>query len=43
MGHTVPSAAIPHAWRFLQDHPYGMHPHAYEEGLPEDFYAACSL
>jgi predicted esterase len=43
MGHTVPSAAIPHAWRFLEDHPYGMHPHAYEDGLPEGFYAACSL
>ena len=43
MGHTVPSAAIPHAWRFLQDHPFGMHPHAYEEGLPEGFYAPCSL
>jgi predicted esterase len=41
MGHTVPSAAIPSAWRFLQDHPYGMHPAAYEAGLPDGFYAAC--
>lgn len=44
LGHTVPAAARPSAWRFLQDHPYGMHPHAYEEtGLPEGFYAPCTL
>ncbi len=43
MGHTVPSAAIPSAWRFLEDHPYGMHPAAYEEGLPEGFYGPCEL
>ena len=42
MGHTVPSAAIASAWRFLDDHPYGMHPAAYEaEGLPDGFYAPC--
>ncbi len=43
MGHTVPSAARASAWQFLQDHPFGMHPHAYEEGLPEGFYSPCSL
>ncbi len=43
MGHTVPAAARLSAWRFLQDHPYGMTPHAYEDGLPDGFYSYCSL
>ncbi|MFO0681704.1 MAG: hypothetical protein U0234_06625 [Sandaracinus sp.] len=43
MGHTVPTAARLSAWRFLQDHPYGMTPHAYEDGLPDGFYSYCSL
>ncbi|MBX7193410.1 MAG: hypothetical protein K1X94_15250 [Sandaracinaceae bacterium] len=43
MGHTVPSAARASAWQFLQDHPFGMHPHAYESGLPDGFYAPCTL
>jgi predicted esterase len=43
LGHRVPSAARESAWRFLQDHPFGMHPHAYEEGgLPDGFYAPCT-
>jgi predicted esterase len=43
MGHTVPPAAQPSAWQFLQDHPYGMTPHAYADGLPSGFYAPCAL
>ncbi len=43
MGHTVPRAAIPFAWQFLQDHPYGAQPPAYQAGLPDGFYAPCSL
>ena len=43
MGHTVPSAARDSAWRFLADHPYGAHPDPYAAGLPDGFYAPCSL
>lgn len=43
MRHTIPSAARPFAWQFLQAHPYGMFPAAYASGLPEGFYAPCTL
>jgi predicted esterase len=43
LGHTVPRAAIPFAWQFLTDHPYGVQPPAYRDGLPAGFYAPCAL
>lgn len=43
MRHTIPTAARPFAWQFMQAHPYGMFPAAYASGLPEGFYAPCTL
>jgi predicted esterase len=43
MGHTGPTSARASAWRFLEDHPYGAHPDPYAGGLPDGFYAPCSL
>ena len=43
MRHSIPAAARPFAWQFLQAHPYGMFPAAYARGLPSGFYAPCTL
>jgi hypothetical protein len=48
-GHTDP-AVLPNAaevqasaWRFLQDHPFGVQPAPYEAGFPQGFWQGCSL
>ena len=42
-GHTVPADGPPSAWRFLQDHPFGVRPEPYAGGLPSGFPSYCAL
>lgn len=47
-GHTIPvpttgDTLINSAWRFLEDHPYGVEPEPYQTQLPSGFPAYCSL
>jgi predicted esterase len=42
-GHSVPSDSQASAWRFMQDHPYGVAPDPYAAGLPDGFLRYCSL
>jgi predicted esterase len=43
MGHAIPTAAAPSAWRFLQDHPFGTTPSPYARALPASFPSYCAL
>ena len=43
MGHTVPASGRDSAYKFLQDHPFGVSPEPYEKGLPAGFPSYCSL
>lgn len=43
LGHTVPSNGRAPAWQFLQDHPFGVTPEPYAEGLPAEFPSYCTL
>lgn len=42
-GHTIPDGATDYAWRFLSDHPYGVDPEPYADGLPEGFPSFCRV
>jgi predicted esterase len=42
-GHTLPSAAARAGWDFLQDHPYGVAPEPYADGLPPTMPDYCEL
>lgn len=42
-GHSVPQDSQASAWRFMQDHPYGVTPEPYATGLPDGFLRYCSL
>jgi hypothetical protein len=41
-GHSVPPEAASAAWRFLDDHPFGVSPEPYAGGLPTELPAYCS-
>ena len=43
LGHTIPLTIGDDAWRFLQDHPFGVQPFPYAGGLPGTFPDYCSL
>jgi hypothetical protein len=40
-GHTVPAPVAQAAWDFMQDHPYGVKPEPYANGLPATMPAFC--
>jgi predicted esterase len=42
-GHSVPSDSQASAWKFMQDHPYGVTPDPYAMALPDGFLRYCSL
>jgi predicted esterase len=42
-GHSVPSDSQASAWKFMQDHPYGVTPDPYATALPDGFLRYCSL
>jgi len=42
-GHSVPQDSQESAWRFMQDHPYGVTPDPYAEALPDGFLRYCEL
>ena len=42
-GHSVPQDSQASAWRFMQDHPYGVSPDPYAQALPSGFPRYCSL
>jgi poly(3-hydroxybutyrate) depolymerase len=42
-GHTVPGDSQASAWRFFQDHPFGVQPEPYATALPSGFLRYCSL
>lgn len=42
-GHSVPQDSQESAWRFMQDHPYGVAPEPYAQALPDGFLRYCSL
>ncbi|MBN1656469.1 MAG: hypothetical protein JXA30_22050 [Deltaproteobacteria bacterium] len=42
-GHVIPDDIIAPAWKFLKDHPYGVAPEPYKDGLPAVFPSYCSL
>ena len=42
-GHSVPRDSQESAWRFMQDHPYGVTPEPYAQALPDGFLRYCSL
>jgi predicted esterase len=42
-GHSVPQDSQASAWRFMQDHPYGVTPEPYAQALPDGFLRYCSL
>jgi len=42
-GHTVPVDLLAPGWKFLKDHPYGVTPEPYQNGLPSLFPDYCSL
>jgi predicted esterase len=39
--HEIPSAVVPHALRFLLDHPYRVEPEPYVQALPREFPSYC--
>lgn len=43
MGHRVPPGAAEYTWRFLADHPKGIDPEPYLEGLPASFPETCRI
>lgn len=42
-GHSVPRDSQASAWRFMQDHPYGVDPEPYAASLPDSFLRYCAL
>ncbi len=40
-GHTLPPGGLDYAYRFLLDHPRGIQPEPYADGLPEGFPSFC--
>ena len=42
-GHSVPQDSQESAWRFMQDHPYGVAPDPYAQALPDGFLRYCKL
>jgi predicted esterase len=42
-GHSVPRDSQTSAWRFLQDHPFGVQPSPYAMQLPTGFLRYCAL
>lgn len=42
-GHNVPNDSQASAWRFFQDHPFGMKPSPYAMQLPSGFLRYCTL
>jgi poly(3-hydroxybutyrate) depolymerase len=42
-GHSVPLDSQASAWKFMQDHPYGVSPSPYASKLPDGFLRYCSL
>jgi predicted esterase len=42
-GHTVPVSAQRSAWQFLADHPFGVVPLPYANGLPSGFATFCTV
>ena len=42
-GHSVPRDSQMSAWRFLQDHPFGVQPSPYAMQLPSGFLRYCEL
>ena len=43
MGHSLRAEWWDYAVPFLLDHPYGVDPEPYADGLPDDFPTWCSL
>lgn len=41
--HDVPNDGPPAAWQFLKDHPFGVQPEPYRDGLPPGMPAYCTL
>ena len=42
-GHSVPMDSQASAWRFMQDHPFGVSPSPYATKLPDGFLRYCTL
>jgi poly(3-hydroxybutyrate) depolymerase len=42
-GHTMPTGAAALAWQFFLDHPKGVDPEPYADGLPSEFPDYCSI
>ena len=42
LGHTIPPEGQASAWRFFQDHPWGVSPEPWSSALPVDIPAYCS-
>jgi poly(3-hydroxybutyrate) depolymerase len=42
-GHVIPAAAAEYTWQFFKDHPYGVDPLPYVDGLPESMPSYCYL
>lgn len=42
-GHNLPPGGIGYAWQFLKDHPRGVDPEPYANGLPGSFPEWCAL
>ena len=41
--HTIPLGAAEYTWQFFKDHPYGVDPEPYVEGLPASLPSYCYL
>jgi predicted esterase len=39
--HEIPTALVPHALRFLRDHPYRVEPEPYAQAVPSEFPSYC--
>lgn len=42
-GHSIPSGSTEYIWQFFVDHPMGVTPEPYADGLPESFPSWCSI
>ena len=42
-GHCGAGAVQASAWKFMQDHPFGIRPSPYEKGLPSGFHQSCKI
>lgn len=42
-GHSIPNGATEYIWQFFADHPMGVDPEPYADGLPDSFPTWCSI